>query len=136
MSTKKQQGDHFEDHSSGNTMSKSFGTESTAENNGNLLHFTTSPGQDLSQLLSLFKELADTLREVDVPNRSKLEEVVGKLEEAKAVTDPSTLDKSRVVSLWKETRDWITSALGVGLFLETTAERIKAMVIKIGTFIP
>ncbi|HEX3152945.1 MAG TPA: hypothetical protein VHR66_33040 [Gemmataceae bacterium] len=135
MSKKDQHGDQFADLSSGPTMAKSFGTESKAESHGNLIQQSGLRSQDFAQLALLFEELAQILTTAQVPNRKKLDEAVDTLGEAKSATEAPAPEKGRVIAAWDKVRSWVTSAIDVGLFVETTAEKIKHLVGKIGGLI-
>jgi len=117
------------------TGAKALGTGATASNTGAMTQQQNVDPQTADQAAKLLADLIAVLDELQVPNRGKLDETIAIAEEARETAESSNPDKGKLSTAWGKVKGWVDNAIGAGLFVEATAERVRDLVERLGALV-
>ncbi len=133
--SKKTETHRYADQSSGPTVSKAFGPHAQAHSTGEVRQLVLSR-ENGAALTKCFEELKTLVAEVKLPNPEPVAATQGALDEAIAEAQSSKPSGSAITAAWQKAKVWIEGGLGVGLWLATKAEQVRALVEKIQGMLP
>lgn len=119
-------GDQYVDRSEGPTGAKAFGRESSATNHGPV--GGTFAADDRREVAAQLETLATLLESVQCASQDQVRRVTEEARALGSLVGTGEPARSAFAARWETVRDWIGSALKVGLFGATAAESVKEIV--------